>query len=126
MSLTPGRKLKAIEDLIGEYGADPTEWEFMQLASAIQKVNEWQEYLDRGAVHPDFGGTTTERYDMGHVPHKVRDDIMRRRAEVLAEAKSWRDYRVPKKRSMDVTGTVDMGLADVLQAMNRGGPSSSD
>lgn len=109
-SREPGNyRLKAISDLVEETGCDPTEWEFEQLAESIRLVDEYQEYIDRGCVPPDLGYLKLK---------EARREVAELRSSALAQARTWREFRLAKKRHLDanVDGEMSVSLLEIMKA----------
>jgi hypothetical protein len=113
-------KIKELEELIAHFGVDPTEFEFARFAAGVKQLEEWKSALACGTNPADFLFSSEDQPGVRRSGSDIREKVLELEADLLAEAKTWRDYRVPKKRNVEVEGNVSVGLADVLKAMNDG------
>ena len=92
----PG-ELPGLEELIAQTGIDPTEWEFRRLCDSIRQIDEWDAVVrSTDKPPPEFSGSLAQ----------AKRELNDMRKDVLEECKSWRDYRIPKRKAIDMSGKV--------------------
>jgi len=96
------RKIPDLDGLIAKYGIDPTEWEFLRWIEGVKKVQEWRNDLDNNRMPADFvgAGRAHDVSAIGDRMEAARDQMLELEADLLVEAKTWREYRLSKKRSV--------------------------
>ena len=96
----PDDALKSLADLVEEHGIDPTEWEFQRLCDDIRTVDEMRSYLDKDQIPPQFA--------YGDRPDKkeIQSLVIELDKAVRDEARTWREYRISKRRAVDIDAEV--------------------
>jgi len=101
--------IRDIEDVAKDRGYQPADFLCEFLSQQQEKLCEWKSYLDAGATPPELGELNMVKARRVWFEEAV--DFVRMETQVLP-------YFYGKKSSVDVTGSIDVGLADILVAMN--------
>lgn len=89
-------ELPALADMIADEGINPVEWDFKRLCATLRQIDEWEEQLASGKYPAELDTDT------------AKETLAAEIASAKEECRGWRDYALPKRKSTEMSGTLNV------------------
>lgn len=99
--------LKGARELVKNSGMNAAEWQYNRWCEEARMIDDWQTYIKKGLVHPDFAGSSFKDFES-----RYRIEL----AMVERKAESWRKFLLAQLQSVALTD-ADGGPANIAHTV---------